>query len=124
MFVKYEVCDDNIIINVPDSVTWKICYKVFDDDGNEDYSLYLIVGDEIILIRDVEYWCQGRPNLPYQAVGYLYEEIVDVIASKIETESNLRMIDISEIESELLYGKYEKDWIENGYVKVSPNGGW
>ena len=124
MFVKYEDCGDNIIVNVPDSVTWKICYKLFDEDGYDDCNLYLIVGDETILLRDTEYWCQGRPNLPYSAVGYLYEEIVDAIVAKIENDPNLRVIDISSIESKLLEEKYEKKWIEKGYVEVYPNGSW
>jgi hypothetical protein len=124
MFIKYEDCGDNIIVNVPDSLTWKICYKLFDEAGNEDCNLYLIVGEETILLRDAEYWCQGRTNLPYSAVGDLYEEIVNVIGAKIENEPNLRIIDISSIESKLLEDEFEKKWIEKGYVDVYPDGSW
>ena len=124
MFVKYDNCGDNTIVNVPDSVTWKICYKLFDEDGNDDYNLYLIVGDETVLLRDTDYWCQGRPNLPHFTVGNLYEEIVDAIVAKIENDPNLRVIDISSIESKLLEEKYEKLWIEKGYVEVYPDGRW
>ena len=124
MFIKYEDCGDSIIIHLPDSVCWRICFKLFDDNGNDDYGLYLNIEDKTILLRDTENWCQGRPNLSYTEVGSMYEEILDIIASKIENEPNLRMIDIPAIENKLLEEKYEKRWIEKGYVEVSPNGSW
>lgn len=124
MFIKNEICDDNDIINVPDSAMWQICYRVFDEDGEADYKLCLIIEDKTILLRDPEYWCQGRPNLPYAAVGYLYREIVDVIFAKIENEPNLKIIDIPSIENQLLNEKYEKEWLEKGYVTADNNGCW
>ena len=124
MFIKYEDCGDNIIINVPDAETWQIRFKLFDEDCNDDYNLYLIIGDKTVLLRDTEYWCQGRPNLPYSVVGKLYEEIVNAIWTKLDNEPNLKMIDIPLIESKLLEEKFEKDWIEKGYVEVYDDGSW
>ena len=112
MFIKYENCGDNIVLIVPDSAMWQICYRSFDEDGNDNCHLYLIIEDKTILLRDTEYWCQGRPNLPYSAVGYLYEEIVDVIFAKIANEPNLKIIDIPSVENQLLNEKYEKKGFE------------
>ena len=123
MFIKYDDCGDNVIINLPDSIPWKICFRMFNENAYDDFNLYLIMGEETILLRDTDYWCQGRSDLPYTAVGYMYEEMVDIIAKKIENDPNLRLIDISSIENELL-GKYEKIWIEKGYIEVDSNGRW
>lgn len=124
MFIKYDSCGDNIVINVPDSVCWKVCFKLLDDNCCDSYNLYLIVEDKTILLRDTDYWCQGRPKLCYTEVGYMYEEIIDMIASKIKNEPNLRIIDIPEIKNKLLEEKYEKKWIEKGYVELCSDGSW
>lgn len=124
MFIKYDDCGDNIILNVPNTKSWKICYKLFNDNGEDDYALYLIVEAETILLRDTNYWCQGRPELSYAAVGSMYEEIVDIIASKIENEPNLQLIDIPTIERKLLSETYEQKWIEKGYIKMDATGHW
>ncbi len=124
MFIKYENCGDNIILNVPDSEMWQICYRLLDEKGYDDCSLYLIIADKTILLRDGEDWWNGRPDLPCFAVGELYEEIVEVIFAKIENEPNLKVIDITSIEYQLIKEKYEKKWLEKGYVTADNNGSW
>ena len=124
MFLKYDDCGDNVIINLPNSVVWSIRYRLFHDEGNEDCNLYLIVDDRQILLRDTDNWCAGRPNLPYYAVRNMYEEIVDVIATQIENKPTLTLIDLPAIENKLLKEKYEKMWIEKGYVELKPDGTW
>ena len=125
MLIKYEYCGDNTIINVPDSAYWKICFRLINDSTpGDDYGLYLITDEKEILLRDTDCWCSGRPELPYTAVGAMYEEIVDIIASKIEAEPNLRIVDVNAIEGKLLSEKYEKKWLENGYVKLREDGSW
>ncbi len=60
--------------------------------------------------------------MPDYEVGYLYEEILDIISTKMENEPDLKVIGISSIENKLLNEKYEKRWIEKGYVTVDSNG--
>lgn len=124
MLVKYDNCDDNTIINIPDSLIWRICFRHFDENGVCKGELCLIIGDETIVIRDFNDLCDGRPNLPIYAVRNLYEDIVNVISDKIESEPDLRMIDITSIESKLLNEKYEKIWIKEGYIVVDPVHGY
>lgn len=120
MLIKYDDCGDNTIINIPDSLIWRICFIQYDENGDYKGELCLIIGDETIVIRDLEYFCGGRPNLPVHAVCNLYEDIMNVISAKIESEPDLRMIDITSIESKLLKEKYEKKWIKEGYIVVNP----
>ena len=124
MIIKYEYIGDKIIVNVPDNAYWEIRFRLFDKDtGADDYNLYLIFGDKEFVLRDTEYWCQGR-KLPYTAVGALYEEIIEVIAERIALNPDLKFLDIEAIESELIESKYEKKWLEKGYIEVDANGRW
>ncbi len=124
MFIKYEYLGDKVIMNLQSEANWKICFKLFDDEGCEDYNLYLITDEETVVLRDVEYWCQGRPDLRYTAIGELFEEIVDVIAHKLEHEPDIRVIDIPAIENKLIEEKYEKMWMEKGFIKIDEHGRW
>ena len=125
MLIKYEYIGDRVIVNVPDSSYWEIRFKLFDDDtGVEDYNLYLIFGDKEFVLRDTDYWCQGRRDLPYRAVGALYEEIVDVIAQRIAEDPNLKFLDIEAIEAELIETKYQNKWLEKGYITLTADGSW
>ena len=125
MFIRYDEIGDQVIANIPDSTYWEIRFRLFTEDtGDDDYNLYLIVGDREITLRDTDYWCQGRLALPYQAVGALYEEMVNVITEKIASDPTLKFIDITEIEAELIASKYEREWLDNGYIKLDANGCW
>ena len=123
MLIKYDFCGDNNIVNIPETMYWKISFAMLDENGRDDYNLYLHIGNEKITIRDTDFWSMGR-DLPYEEVGYMYEEMVDIIAAKIEQEPNLKIIDISAIESTLINEKYEKRWIEKGYIEPDADGSW
>ena len=124
MFIKYEYIGDKILINVPDSSVWEIRFRLFNEDGDEDYNLYLTIDGKEIELRDTDYWCQGRPQLSYRAVGEMYEEIVEIVTQMIAEEPNLRVIDIDEIEAELIEHKYAQLWLDKGFVKPNKNGSW
>ena len=124
MYLKYEDCVDKTIINLPAEKSWKICFKFFGDDVLEDYNLYLMMDGETVLLLDTEDLCQGRPGLSSRAVGELYEEIIDVIAEKLEKEPDLRVIDIMAVMNKLLDEKYEKKWLEAGFITLDANGSW
>jgi hypothetical protein len=66
----------------------------------------------------------GRNNLPYWIVGDLHQEIVNVICSKLEKDPSLKVIDITLIESELLEARFEKEWLEKGYIEARDVGHW
>lgn len=123
MFIKYDYIGDQAIVNAPDSAYWEIRFRLFDDECIEDYGVYLIVGDEEFTLRETDYWCQGR-DIPYQAVGTMYEELVEVIAQRLAADPGLKMIDIGAIEGELVASKYEKLWTEKGYIKPDADGKW
>ena len=124
MLIKYDNCGDDIILNIPNSLIWKIRFRPFAENEDDKGELCLIIGDETIVIRDSNDLCGGRPNLPVYAVRNLYEDIMNVISAKIESEPDLRMIDITSIESKLLKEKYEKIWIKEGYIVVDPVHGY
>jgi len=117
MIIKYEYCLDCAIVNLPDSACWQIRFDAVGDNGYDINELRLVIGDKIIRICGAEDWCSGEPDLPEIEVGLMLAEIVDVVASKIETEPELRVIDITEIERRLFSEKYSKIWIEKGYIK-------
>jgi len=124
MFIKYEFFADPVLVYIPDSEPWEIRMKSVDENGFEDCGLYLTASGAETQLTDSDIWCQGRPDLPRWAVGELYEEIIEVIAQKIIEESNLKVIDIPQIECRLLCEKYEKIWAERGYIEIAENGSW
>ena len=123
MYIKYTSFGDKVFMNIPESSHWEIRFRMLNERG-DDYNLYLIIDDNEIELRDTEHWCQGRPSLPYEAVGNLYEDIVDAVANRLAADRDLRVIDIDAIEHRLLENKYEKLWLERGYVKPDKNGRW
>lgn len=118
MLIKFNFLGTTVI-NIPDSEYWEIRHNPFDEDGK---SLCLVFGEEERPIRDLDYFCSGRPDLPADAVDDLYEEIVEVIAGRLSSGSCL-FIDIDEIETELLKGKYPL-WVARGYIHPDANGHW
>lgn len=124
MLIRYSHIGDQCIVNVPDNAYWEIRFRMFDTEtGVDDFNLYLITEDKEIMLRDTDDLCQGR-NLSYIAVGNMHEEMVSVIADKIAKDPNLRLLDIDAIEAELLTSKYEKMWLEKGYITLDPDGSW
>ena len=123
MYVKYEFIGDKALVNVPDSSLWEIRFRMFSDEG-DDFGLYLIVNGEAFELRNTDFWCQGRPSLPYTAVGDLYEQIVETVAQRIAADPELRLIDIDAIETELIETRFAKLWLEKGFVKRDKNGSW
>ncbi len=124
MLLKYDYIGDQILVNLPDNEYWELRFKLFNDEGCEDYNLYLIYRDKETEIRETEYWTRGRPALPYHAVGALYEEIVVVISQRLAADPTLKIIDIKAIESELIKQKYEKLWSEKNYITIDSGGNW
>ncbi len=124
MLFKYTYIGDQVIVNVPDHELWELRFMLFDDDGYDNYNLYLIYRDKKTEIRETDFWTQGRPNLPYSAVGALYEEIVEVVCERLAGNPNLKIIDIDAIEDELIAQKYEKIWLDKNYVTKDSNGRW
>lgn len=121
MYICYENIDKRIIY-IPENKYWEIVYKPFDDEGNEDGSIYLLVGEEEYVIRDLDYWCMGRENLPCSAVERLYEEILDEISEMLL--KNISLIDIYSIENKLIENKYKQLWLDSGYIVIDENGWW
>lgn len=126
MYLRCEFIGDEMLIYIPDTVVW--CLKVNPYEAQSGdvygvYKLYLEVDGKEILLRDADYWCSGR-KLPAEAVGELYSEIIDIVFQKVIKDDTLKYVDIDEIESELLNTKYEKLWIEKGYIELDANGSW
>ncbi len=116
MFVKCSYFF-NSLIKLPENSYYE--FKSEFDDG-----LYLILSNKEILLRDIDYWCQGRTELPSYAVYDLYSEIVDVIANLLTNDENIKIIDIDEIETDLINKNYEKAWLSRGYITISEDGSW
>ena len=117
MYIKYEFIGDRNLIFIPDNKLWSLRFRMFDEDGNEDYSVYLTVeGSDPIRILDVDQFCQGNPDLPYYAVGHLYEDLIDTAAEQIRTNPAECVLDISDLVSQLVLSKYKAIWVEKGYI--------
>ena len=84
MYIKYEYIGDRSLLYIPPGKPWSLRFLMFNDDGDEDYSVYLTVGDsKPICVLEVDLFCQGSPNLPYYAVGHLYEDLIDLAAEEL-----------------------------------------
>lgn len=118
MFVKCSCADcvDNALINLPENDYYEFRSK--SDDG-----IYLIFLNKEIQLRDIEHWCQGRPELPCCEVENLYDELVNVIANMLANDENIKVLDFDKIESDLITEKYEKRWLSKGYVTVKDEWG-
>ena len=124
MFIQFDDIGDRRLIHLPDSARWELRFRLFDDKGNNDYGLYLFLDEEEISVRDTDTLCQGRPELPYTAVGLLYAAIVDRVAERITSDPTLRLIDIDAIEAELLEEKFYQQWLNKGFIQPDANGHW
>jgi len=113
------MCDavDNMLLHVTSNDKFEFRYRY--EDG-----LYLILPEKEIALREVDFFCQGRPNLPESAVGDLYAEMLEIIIKLIKENDNLEILDIDEIESKLIREKYQKKWISKGYIDVYADGSW
>lgn len=118
MYIKCNMCDacDNLLLHITPNDRFEFRYRF--EDG-----LYLILPDKEIVLREVDLFCQGRPNLPESAVGDLFAEMLEVITQLIK-EEEISILDIDEIENKLITEKYEKKWISEGYVEVYADGSW
>ena len=119
MFIKCSYCDgvDNVLIHLPETEKFEFRYRY--DDG-----LYLILPDREIMLRDMDYWCQGRLELPTYAVGDLYSEIVDTIAEMLINNEKISVVNIDRVEEKLVSEKYEKEWVSKEYISTSKDGSW
>ncbi len=115
MIFKFRFLGDNIVANIPDNEYWELRFNEYNDTGDEDCNLYLVYKDKLIMLSDVPELMDEVPGLPCREAGALYEEIVDIVYTKIACDPDLKVIDINAIESELIKQKYEKLWIDNGY---------
>ena len=123
MIIKYGFCGDRAVVHIPDSIQWEIISRSINDKGYDDYGLYLLVDGKERILSDADLWCSGR-NIPEYEVWALHEDVIDAISKRMADDSDLRVIDVEEIIAELLSGKYEKRWIEKGYIELSADGSW
>ena len=117
MYIKYEYIGDRTLLSIPADKLWSLRFLMFDEDGNEDYSVYLTAeGSEPIQVLDVDLFCQGSPNLPYYAVGHLYEDLIDAAANQLVSDPDTPLLDIPALVRRLVDTKYRDLWHKRGYV--------
>lgn len=120
MYIKYEYIGDRALLSIPSDKLWSLQFRMFDEDGNEDYSVYLTVeGSKPIQVLDVDLFCQGNPSLPYYAVGHLYEDLVDAAAEHLMDNPDLPLLDIPELVHRLVEDKYRDLWFKRGYIPAN-----
>jgi hypothetical protein len=123
MYIKYEYIGDRTLLHLSPDKPWSLQFRMFDEDGNEDYSVYLTVsGGTPIQILDTDLFCQGCPDLPYYAVGHLYEDVIDAAAEQVSADPNVRVLDIPGIVDQLVASKYRDLWLTKGYI--GPDWSW
>ena len=96
---------------------WEITYQEFDEDDLDNCSLYLKVDGKEYLLRDLEYWRQGRPSLPLWEVSRLYEDLLQAIFQQLRLCPDIAALDLDEIEGDILRDKYAIQWLEKEYVE-------
>lgn len=117
MYIKYDYIGDRTLLYLPPDKLWSLRFRMFDEDGDEDYSVYLTVDDgEPICVLDVDLFCQGSPNLPYYAVGHLYEDLIDAAADLLVRDPDLPLLDIPSLARRLVDTKYRDLWFRKGYI--------
>ena len=93
---------DVSMVNLPSSTPWEITYQEFDEDDLDNCSLYLKVDGKEYLLRDLEYWRQGRPSLPIWEVSQLYEDLLQAIFQQLRLCPDIAALDLDEIEGDIL----------------------
>ena len=117
MYIKYEYIGDRSLIYIPPGKPWSLHFLMFNDNGDEDYSVYLTVDDgKPICILEVDLFCQGNPGLPYYAVGHLYEDLIDLAAEELSDNPSLPVLDIPALVRRLVETKYRDLWFKKGYI--------
>ena len=117
MYIKYEYIGDRNLLYIPPGKLWSLRFLMFNEDGDEDYSVYLTVDDgKPICILEVDLFCQGNPGLPYYAVGHLYEDLIDLAAEALSDNPSLPVLDIPALVRRLVGSKYRDLWFKKGYV--------
>lgn len=117
MYIEYELIGDRTLLYLPPGKPWSLQFRMFDEDGSEDYSVYLTVdGGEPIQVLDVDLFCQGSPDLPYYAVGHLYETLIDAVAEHLMDNPGTPLLDIPDLVRRLIEGKYYDLWHKKGYI--------
>lgn len=117
LFYYHNSFGDVSMVNLPRSTPWEITYQEFDQDDINNCSLYLKIDGKEHLLRDLEYWCMGRPSLPIWEVSRLYEDLLQEIFRQLRQCPDSAALDLEEIEGEILRTKYAPQWLEKGYVE-------
>lgn len=116
MLFKFTQCIDPCIINVPDNSYWKLSYRdeYYDDEYEyRDYILRLVFSNEEIELRDANHCAIAEDDRLFvheNDVGWMYRELIDVVAERLATTPDLKLIDIDSIENELYQKKFREQW--------------
>jgi hypothetical protein len=113
MIIRYEEYGMPCILNISLKVgVWKIV-------SDFEEGLVFMCGDEKIILDDKEYFYDrnSNPNLPDWAVDEFYADITNKIYQML-IEEKKDCIDVPTIRNELYSTKYEKEWIQNGFIEV------
>ena len=117
MYLKYDNIGDRTLLHLPADKLWALRFRIFDEDGCEDYSVSLAVaGEKPIPVLDADLFCQGNPDLPRYAVGRLYEELIDTAAAQLEQDPAPPQLDIPALVRTLVDTKYRALWVKKGYI--------
>lgn len=116
MIIKYEYIGSKHLVFIPENTRFDIVYQLFDEEGDEDYSVYLkIHGEPPIPLLEVDALCQGRPALPAHGVGALHEMVVDSMILYLLADRPI--IDVDGILHAHLDTGVAADWLERGWLQ-------
>ena len=96
MYIEYRNEDEVTLLHLPETAVWELHCGWLEDD----YCLYLLVGDEVIEISsmdDMEFF-----QLPMNELAALYQGVAAEVIRKIRENPALSWISIDEIERNLL----------------------
>ena len=116
MLLRFKFNGDENLIYIPDTMPWRMIYKEFDENCNDECNVYLLMNGETIEVSNSDEFCMEH-RIPEYEFGYLYADVVEEVKKLLlASEGKNQCVDLEEIKGRLLKEKYFEQWKNKGYI--------